>query len=81
MPYINKERRGGLDNNNISPRIAGELNYMFTKTIIKYIKNNGESYQIYNEIIGALECCKLEIYRRLIAKYEEQKIKQNGDVF
>ncbi len=32
------------------------------------------------DIIGALRCCELEIYRRLAAPYEDLKIKENGDV-
>jgi hypothetical protein len=32
------------------------------------------------DIVGALRCCELEIYRRLAAPYEDLKIKENGDV-
>ncbi len=38
-------------------------------------------YATIVEAIGALECAKLELYRRLAADYEDQKCKQNGDVF
>jgi len=27
-----------------------------------------------------MECAKMEIYRRLVAPYEDRKIVQNGDV-
>ena len=30
---------------------------------------------------GALECAKLEFYRRVVSKYEDQKILDNGDVY
>jgi hypothetical protein len=36
---------------------------------------------MYNDVIGALECCKLELYRRMVAPYENTKIKENGDVY
>ena len=39
------------------------------------------SYAEINRIIGALECAKLEIYRRLAVPYEDEKIILNGDVF
>jgi hypothetical protein len=34
-----------------------------------------------NDIIGALEACKLEFYRRLVSHYEDIKIRSNGDVY
>ena len=79
MPYITEKQRddaklyGGLS--------AGSLNYVLTMEIIQYLKLKGESYQTYNDIIGALECCKLELYRRKIAFYEDVKMKENGDVY
>ena len=60
--------------------VAGTLNYLFTKIAHLYIKVKGENYQNYNDIIGALEGAKLELYRRKIVPYENKKIKSNGDV-
>jgi hypothetical protein len=59
---------------------AGELNYALTMICREYIEDNGVSYQAYNDIIGALEGCKLEFYRRSVAPYEDIKISENGDV-
>ena len=41
---------------------------------------NKVSYQTYNDIVGVLDCAKMEIYRRLVAKYEDAKVEENGDV-
>ncbi len=60
--------------------VAGTLNYLFTKIAHIYIEVKGEKYQNYNDIIGALEGAKLELYRRRVSKYEDKKIKKNGDV-
>jgi len=79
MPYITKNRREALDSGNL-PQNAGELNYMFYSISRHYAFYKGECYQTYNDIIGALEGSKLEIYRRDIANYEEEKIKSNGDI-
>jgi predicted transcriptional regulator len=82
MPYIKKENRYKFEVifNLIDDDIkAGELNYIITKIINKMLKNN-MNYARCNEIIGALECCKLELYRRKIAPYEDKKMKENGDV-
>jgi hypothetical protein len=38
-------------------------------------------YANLNEMIGALECCKLELYRILTAPYEDVKIEENGGVY
>jgi hypothetical protein len=83
MPYITQKARDELINRPEDRKIAtaGELNFMLTKIISLYLKSNGTSYQYYNDCIGALEGCKLELYRRLVAPYEDTKIKQNGDVY
>ena len=59
----------------------GELNYAITMLCKDYLDNAGHSYTMYNEVIGVLECAKLELYRRLAAPYEDEKIKENGDVY
>jgi hypothetical protein len=38
-------------------------------------------YAHLNEVIGALECAKLELYRRIAVPYEDQKITESGDVY
>ena len=80
MPYITKERRMELPDNNSPAFNAGELNYILTRQCINYFKNNGGRYQQINDVIGALEGAKLEFYRRLVAPYEDKKIEENGDV-
>ena len=84
MPYITKQRRKQLLKQNgfwEVPKNAGELNYLLTMVCQEYLNHHGERYATYNDIIGALEGCKLEIYRRKIAPYENKKIKENGDVY
>jgi len=78
MPYIPKEIRKELENRN--PQNPGELNYLFTKIALQYIGDKGEKYQHYNDILGALEGCKLEMYRQQCSPYEDVKIKENGMV-
>jgi len=60
---------------------AGELNYRIAVMINGYLEVYGFDYQRLNDVIGALECNKLETYRRLAAPYEDMKKKLNGDVF
>lgn len=81
MPYISQEARRQLALEERNVFDPGELNYMFTGLIAQYIKTNGESYQTYNDVMGALEGAKLELYRRKIAPYEDTKIEKNGDVY
>ena len=86
MPYIKKEDRRRIAENqekgmHAFPRTAGELNYLITSAVVDYIAINGLNYQTLNEAIGVLECAKLELYRRVAAKYEDKKIAENGDVY
>lgn len=46
-----------------------------------YLDRTRRDYQHYNEVIGVLECAKLEMYRRCVAGYEDMKINVNGDVY
>lgn len=93
MPYIkneDKEYLNIMDRDEEGYKVSGiyfnaenpgQLNYSITMLVDYYLKSKGESYQTYNDIVGALECCKIELYRRKIAPYEDKKIQENGDVY
>lgn len=87
MPYITEERREKLKTeitkklNYEQIQTAGELNYAFTIIMLEYIRRRGKTYQTLNDVLGALEGAKLEIYRRVAAPFEDQKAQENGDVF
>lgn len=83
MPYVKKDQRvyNSTEIERIPLDTAGNLNYIFTELSLRYLKQNGICYQTYNDIVGALEGCKLEMYRREISPYEDEKIMQNGDVY
>ena len=84
MPYIKREDRSKFVDmfcNIPEIKTSGELNYALTMICKDYIEDNGKSYQTYNDIIGALEGCKLEFYRRIVAPYEGVKIAENSDVY
>ena len=81
MPYIKQERRDALlSGTGEMPRDAGELNYALTVICLEFL-GSAPRYADFNEVIGALECCKLEMYRRAAAPYEDKKIVENGDVY
>jgi hypothetical protein len=79
MPYIRPTQRDAIATGHM-PETAGELNFLFTMIVKNYMQEE-ESYQRYNDCIGALEGCKLELYARKIRPYEDVKIKENGDVY
>lgn len=80
MPYINPSARADIMFGTF-PASPGELNYRITQEIWEYIRQYGECYSSYNEVIGVLECAKLELYRRMIGPYEDRKCQENGDVY
>lgn len=61
-------------------RSAGELNYILTRTIQTWLGETPD-YTLFNAVVGVLECAKQELYRRVIAEYEDGKIALNGDVY
>ena len=65
MPYVDAEARARLDGGG-TPRTPGELNYAITRLVDAYLVEKGDvRYAYLNEAVGALECAKLELYRRL----------------
>lgn len=81
MPYITEAQRDELgDYDPRSPQNAGELNYLISMLIEQYRDTVGESYQTYNDVMGALEGAKLELYRKLIGPYEDAKTLTNGEI-
>jgi hypothetical protein len=82
MPYIKQERRPSCDkvveamvNENIVA--DGDLNYI----LYKFCKENVKpSYNNYKNFCGELRQCVTEIERRILAIYENEKVKENGDV-
>ena len=81
MPYVDRDRREELDRGE-SPENAGELNYSITRTVDRYLVDRAPvRYADLNEVIGALESAKLELYRRVVVPYEEKKLETAGDVY
>ena len=84
MPYIKKPKRKILEPNILAASgyvsCEGDLNYCFSLLCKQFIKRKGKKYKYFNACIGALESAKLELYRRHIAPYEDEKIKENGDI-
>jgi len=85
MPYVSPAARDQLDLG-IAPKDAGELNYAVTRLVDSYLATLAERdgrlrYAHVNEAVGVLECAKLELYRRIVAPYEDQKIAESGDVY
>jgi len=81
MPYIEPKARDELTRHRRHPATPGELNYIFTMAAIEYVERVGLSYHAINDVLGALEGAKLEFYRRVAVRYENDKVMENGDVY
>ncbi len=82
MPYLPEEKRVPALT---KPGTPAELNYTITMLIDEYLDDPefGEvpDYERLNSVVGVVECVKLEFYTRLVAAYENRKLKENGDVY
>ncbi len=56
------------------------MNYTITKLLSEVYTLDKVRYNDLNEIIGMLECCKQEFYRRGVVPYENLKLLENGSV-
>ena len=66
---------------NWTPANAGELNFVVSTFMANYIREKGLKYANLNEMVGALECAKMELNRVIIGQYEYEKIQENGGVY
>ena len=91
MPYIKQEDRDKLLDEIVELELKlqklrtirtedGNLNYVMTRLLHNEIDYRGKCYKTLNSLIGVLECCKLELYRRIVVDYEDEKIAEDGDV-
>lgn len=81
MPYVDGETQERLSFGGGVPETAGELNYVITSILVRYIEHNGLRYQQINDVLGALEGAKLEFYRRVASDYEDVKRGENPDPY
>lgn len=81
MPYIRQGDREWLTSQRSIPKTSGELNFLLTDTIERFVRQHGLCYGTINDVLGALEGAKLEFYRRVAAPYEDKKKEENGDVY
>lgn len=87
MPYIPKDQRPELDKkmDALIEHLShvpleeqdGALNYVITRIIKKIYPTR---YRHLNRALGVLSAVTLELYRRVVGPYEDEKIKENGDV-
>ena len=87
MPYIRPNDRSLLDplidelaDKLPANALAGNLNYVISRLCAKALERD-KNYARINELVGALECAKFELYRRVAAPYEDTKVAENGDVY
>lgn len=93
MPYIPREDRPAYDalvdelaaliRHHDPPKRKGHGNYVVTQILRKawgVDRPGGETYAAWADVIGTLECAKLELYRRFVGPYEDGAIARNGDL-
>ncbi len=93
MPYITQAQRANLDGaiDELANRVRltceqdkkrpdGMLNYIMTKLLLKTVAKDLR-YINLQRAVGCLECCKLELYRKKAAPYEDRKAADNGEVY
>lgn len=78
LPYISEHLREDLDFYP-DPISVGELNFVITSMILKFLGPEPR-YADFNDVIGVLECAKLELYRRSLSNYEDHAAFTNGDL-
>jgi len=93
MPYIPKDIRVWFDDHiarlfDNEPLTVGDINYIITKIMLRYVNQSKNTslafmsrYTASAMVIGTVICAILEFYRRYTAPYEDEKIKENGDVY
>lgn len=81
MPYVAGDKlRRDIELGLRRPQTPGELNFLISSLCNTYLDEEPR-YADINEVVGVLECAKLELYRRVAAPYEDIACANNGDVY
>jgi len=93
MPYIKQEDRAFVDYEiktlaneikrviNDSGGREGMMNYVISQLINQVYDPKTMRYSDMNDVVGMLDCCKMEFYRKVAAPYEDKKELENGKVY
>jgi len=84
MPYIKLEDRAHYDDEigNLAATAMsspGHINYVISKFLHQCLPSQPK-YADLNAMIGVLECAKLELFRKVVAPYEDDRHAENGPV-
>ncbi|KKN70878.1 hypothetical protein LCGC14_0426610 [marine sediment metagenome] len=90
MPYISKDSRAEHDdeinelaiklNELENDELSGHLNYVFFRLAGLLCQEDDLSYARMAVVSSAMSEAQAEFRRRVMAPYENEKIKENGDV-
>jgi len=81
MPYICELHRKSVEEEGVAPGNAGQLAYFITMAILDFFGADAPHFQDYATALGVLDACGKELYRKMAAPYEDQKCKENGEVY
>ena len=85
MPYIVQDQRDRIDYplrmTSVLIKTPGDLAYALTKMVLFYLDQYGKNYSTLASIYGVLGTVKDEFYRRVVTPYEQEKERENGDVY
>jgi len=77
MPHLNKGIMQSVDEGR-KPMEGGELTYVLYKECCEFVMRKGRGFGAYVVVMGAVIGCLLEFYRLKVARYEDEKIAENG---
>jgi len=89
MPYTKQERRKPFEKPIRDAELAlakggadpGDLNYFISSVLDRFTMMRGKKYLTICIVMGTLICVAFEYYRRVAAGYEDQKKRENTDVY
>lgn len=79
MPYLSDDKKKAALERGY-PRDEAELNFFLTRLLVGFV-GRCYDYKKLNATVGAIESAKAEFQRRVVAPYEERKLRENGDVY
>lgn len=84
MPYISEVERRALDAplDELCRLVCtdGQLNYAVMRLALGRVKSAGLCYSTLAAVCGTLKLAADELFRRLVAPYEDHKIRNAGDL-
>lgn len=81
MPFVKKQDRVSVLYRDGEVKTSGQLSYVLSVCMARYVKNKGRNWQTFSDIFGAIAGAIIGFCIEVVFDYETQKLRSNGSIY